>query len=121
MVAATIVVAVFDLPGVATIESTFGEIPRALPKLQVPEMGFDRIMLLLPSAFTIAMLGAIESLLSAVVADGMAGTRHDSNQELIGQGVANKIGRASWRERVCQYVWISVVAGSLNKKKTKTK
>src|SRR3546814_15639976 len=89
MVAATIVVAVFDLPGVATFESTFGEIPRALPKLQVPEMGFDRIMLLLPSAFTIAMLGAIESLLSAVVADGMAGTRHDSNQELIGQGVAN--------------------------------
>src|SRR3546814_8984765 len=52
-------------------------------------MGFDRMLLLLPSAFTIAMLGAIESLLSAVVADGMAGTRHDSNQELIGQGVAN--------------------------------
>src|SRR5690606_15493433 len=75
MVAATVVVAVFDLPGVATIESTFGEIPRALPKLQAPEMDFDRIVLLLPSAFTIAMLGAIESLLSAVVADGMAGTR----------------------------------------------
>jgi len=89
MVAATAVVAVFDLPGVATIESTFGEIPRALPKLQMPDMTFDRILLLLPSAFTIAMLGAIESLLSAVVADGMAGTKHDSNQELIGQGVAN--------------------------------
>src|SRR3546814_17930049 len=52
-------------------------------------MGFDRMLLLLPSAFTIAMRGAIESLLSAVVADGMAGPRHDSNQELIGQGVAN--------------------------------
>lgn len=91
MVAATIVVSVFDLPGVATIESTFGAIPRSLPQLQLPEMGFDRMMLLLPSAFTIAMLGAIESLLSAVVADGMAGTRHDSNQELIGQGVANII------------------------------
>src|SRR3546814_19481179 len=74
---------------VATIESTFGEIPRGLLKLELPEMGFDRMLLLLPSAFTIAMLGAIESLLSAVVADGMAGTRHDSNQELIGQGVAN--------------------------------
>lgn len=91
MVVATAVVTVFELPGVATIESTFGEIPRALPELQLPEMGFDRILLLLPSAFTIAMLGAIESLLSAVVADGMAGTRHDSNQELIGQGVANII------------------------------
>jgi sulfate permease, SulP family len=91
MVAATIVASAFDLPGVATIESTFGAIPRSLPQLQLPEMGFDRMMLLLPSAFTIAMLGAIESLLSAVVADGMAGTRHDSNQELIGQGVANII------------------------------
>jgi len=89
MVVATAVVTVFKLPGVATIESTFGEIPRALPTLQMPDMTFDRILLLLPSAFTIAMLGAIESLLSAVVADGMAGTRHDSNQELVGQGVAN--------------------------------
>ena len=89
MLAATAVVAAFDLRGVATIESTFGQIPRALPALALPDMGFDRILLLLPSAFTIAMLGAIESLLSAVVADGMAGTRHDSNQELIGQGVAN--------------------------------
>jgi SulP family sulfate permease len=89
MVAATAVVAVFDLPGVATIESTFGAIPRSLPTLQLPTLDFDDMMLLLPSAFTIAMLGAIESLLSAVVADGMAGTKHDSNQELIGQGVAN--------------------------------
>ena len=89
MIAATVAVAAFDVPGVATIESTFGAIPRALPSLQLPEIGFDQLMLLLPSAFTIAMLGAIESLLSAVVADGMAGTRHDSNQELIGQGIAN--------------------------------
>ncbi len=91
MVAATAVVALFDLPGVATIESTFGAIPRSLPSLQLPTIGFDDVMLLLPSAFTIAMLGAIESLLSAVVADGMAGTRHDSNQELIGQGIANMV------------------------------
>lgn len=89
MLAATIVVIVFDLQGVATIESTFGAIPRSLPEFAVPSIGFDDVMLLLPSAFTIAMLGAIESLLSAVVADGMAGTKHDSNQELIGQGVAN--------------------------------
>jgi SulP family sulfate permease len=89
MLVATLVSAMFALPGVATIESTFGAIPRALPRMQWPEMSFDRVIMLLPSAFTIAMLGAIESLLSAVVADGMAGTRHDSNQELVGQGVAN--------------------------------
>ncbi|MDG6348434.1 SulP family inorganic anion transporter [Luteimonas sp. 8-5] len=89
MLVATIAVTVFAPAGVATIESTFGAIPRALPSLQWPDTTFDQVMLLLPSAFTIAMLGAIESLLSAVVADGMAGTRHDSNQELIGQGVAN--------------------------------
>jgi SulP family sulfate permease len=89
MLAATALVVLLDLKGVATIESTFGAIPRGLPSLQIPALSFDRIVQLLPSAFTIAMLGAIESLLSAVVADGMAGTRHDSNQELIGQGVAN--------------------------------
>jgi len=89
MLAATAATIAFAPQGVATIESTFGAIPRALPQLQLPAMSFDRMMLLLPSAFTIAMLGAIESLLSAVVADGMAGTRHDSNQELVGQGIAN--------------------------------
>lgn len=89
MLVATFATLALAPPGVATIESTFGAIPRALPSLQWPAMSFDQVMLLLPSAFTIAMLGAIESLLSAVVADGMAGTRHDSNQELIGQGVAN--------------------------------
>jgi SulP family sulfate permease len=89
MLAATVATMVFAPQGVATIESTFGAIPRTLPQLQLPAMSFDQVILLLPSAFTIAMLGAIESLLSAVVADGMAGTRHDSNQELIGQGVAN--------------------------------
>jgi SulP family sulfate permease len=89
MLAATAATVAFAPQGVATIESTFGAIPRALPQLQLPAMSFDQVILLLPSAFTIAMLGAIESLLSAVVADGMAGTRHDSNQELVGQGVAN--------------------------------
>ncbi|HSW12439.1 MAG TPA: SulP family inorganic anion transporter, partial [Solimonas sp.] len=75
--------------GVATIASAFGGIPQGLPHFALPEISFGRLLTLVPAAFTIAMLGAIESLLSAVVADGMAGTRHDSNQELIGQGIAN--------------------------------
>ncbi len=91
MVTATVIQAVFQFDGVATIGSAFGGIPQGLPSLSIPGISFDRVMMLLPSAFTIAMLGAIESLLSAVVADGMAGTRHDSNQELIGQGIANVI------------------------------
>ncbi|GFE83755.1 sodium-independent anion transporter [Steroidobacter agaridevorans] len=86
---ATIVQATFHIDGVATIGSAFGGIPRGLPTLQMPEITADRVIELIGPAFTIAMLGAIESLLSAVVADGMAGTRHDSNQELIGQGIAN--------------------------------
>jgi SulP family sulfate permease len=91
MVAATAFLTVFPLEGVATIASTFGGIPRGLPDFSPPAVTFDRIVVLLPAAFTIALLGAIESLLSAVVADGMANTRHDSNQELIGQGIANVI------------------------------
>lgn len=89
MVVATALQAAFHFDGVATIASAFGEIPRGLPHLAVPAVTFDRLVTLVPAAFTIAMLGAIESLLSAAVADGMAGTRHDSNQELIGQGIAN--------------------------------
>src|SRR3569832_62491 len=75
--------------GVATIGSAFGGIPQSLPSLSPPVISFSRIFELMGPAFTIAMLGAIESLLSAMVADGMAGTKHNSNQELIGQGVAN--------------------------------
>ncbi len=89
MIAATGVQSAFDFPGVATIATAFGGIPTGLPDFGIPDISFARIISLLPSAFTIAMLGAIESLLSAVVADNMAGTRHDSNQELIGQGLAN--------------------------------
>jgi len=89
LVAATAAQAILNLPGIATIASAFGGIPQGLPHLALPALQFDQMVALLPSAFTIAMLGAIESLLSAVVADGMAGTRHDSNQELIGQGLAN--------------------------------
>ena len=89
MIAATVAQSAFHFDGVVTIGSAFGEIPRGLPAVTLPELSTSRIIELIGPAFTIAMLGAIESLLSAVVADGMAGTRHDSNQELIGQGVAN--------------------------------
>lgn len=89
LVVVTLIQGVFQFEHVATIGSTFGEIPRGLPSFVWPQMSLDRVLGLVGPAFAIAMLGAIESLLSAVVADGMAGTRHDSNQELIGQGIAN--------------------------------
>jgi SulP family sulfate permease len=89
MVAATVLQAVLQLPGVATIGSAFGGIPVGLPTFALPELSLAQVISLIGPAFTIAMLGAIESLLSAVVADGMTGTRHQSNQELIGQGLAN--------------------------------
>src|ERR1700723_3831609 len=89
LVVVTVVQAVFHFNGVATIGSAFGGIPRTLPAFSVPSLDLARVLSLVGPAFTIALLGAIESLLSAVVADGMAGTRHDSNQELIGQGIAN--------------------------------
>lgn len=89
LVVVTLIQAVFHFDQVATIGSTFGEIPRGLPGWQWPEITLTRVVELTGPAFAIAMLGAIESLLSAVVADGMTGTRHDSNQELVGQGLAN--------------------------------
>lgn len=89
MIAATVAHWALGLDDVATIGTAFGGIPGGLPGISFPEVTFAKIVTLIPAAFTIAMLGAIESLLSAVVADGMAETRHDSNQELIGQGVAN--------------------------------
>ena len=89
MLVATAVQSTLHLPAVATIGSAFGGIPQGLPVFGWPHTSFSQLLILIGPAFTIAMLGAIESLLSAVVADGMAGTRHDSNQELIGQGLAN--------------------------------
>ncbi|MER2115056.1 MAG: sulfate permease [Solibacillus isronensis] len=74
---------------VATIGSTYGAIPNTLPQFHIPEITFERIYMLIGPAFVIAMLGGIESLLSAVVADGMTNSKHNSNRELIGQGVAN--------------------------------
>lgn len=79
---------IFQLP-VETIESRFGEIPSMLPSPVWPEITFEKLRFALPDAITIATLAAIESLLSAVVADGMTGTRHKSNAELLGQGIAN--------------------------------
>jgi len=89
LVAATVLQALFGFDGVATIGSAFGGVPQGLPSWHWPEVTLSRVVELIGPAFAIAMLGAIESLLSAVVADGMAGTRHNSNQELIGQGIAN--------------------------------
>jgi sulfate permease, SulP family len=89
MVVVTLIQYYAGFDGVATLGSAFGGIPDSLPSFHVPDITFSRIVELIGPAFTIALLGAIESLLSAVVADGMTGTRHDSNQELIGQGAAN--------------------------------
>jgi SulP family sulfate permease len=74
---------------VATIGTRFGGVPQSLPAPHLPGFDLAKIRMLLPDAFSIALLGAIESLLSAVVADGMSGRRHRSNCELVAQGVAN--------------------------------
>jgi len=89
MVMATAIQSVFQFKTVATIGSTFGGISSELPKFQLPSIELSHALNLIGPAFTIALLGAIESLLSATAADGMAKTRHHSNQELIGQGFAN--------------------------------
>jgi SulP family sulfate permease len=88
VVAATLAVKLLDLP-VATIGSRFGPIPSGLPAPSLPDLSLSTITSLAPSAISIALLAAIESLLSAVVADGMLGTKHRSNMELVAQGVAN--------------------------------
>jgi SulP family sulfate permease len=92
LVVATLVVTVSHAP-VETIGSRFGALSMAIPAPHLPPMSLATMNALLVPAFTIAMLGAIESLLSAVVADGMIGGRHRSNMELVAQGVAN-IGSA---------------------------
>jgi SulP family sulfate permease len=84
----TLVVAGFHLP-IETIGSKFGGIPQGFPHFALPSFQAAHILPLLPSAFTVALLAAVESLLSAVVADGMSGDHHNSNVELVAQGVAN--------------------------------
>ena len=86
LVLATMLQAYFRFDGVATIGTEFGGIPRGLPYLAMPEITLPRVLELIGPAFAIAMLGAIESLLSAVVADGMAGTTPRPEPELIGAG-----------------------------------
>jgi len=88
IIISTVIVQMFDIP-VDTIGSLFGDIPRGLPMPSIPDFNLSRVPDLIGPALTITILGSIESLLSAVVADGMKGTRHCSNTELIGQGIAN--------------------------------
>ena len=85
---ATAAVAIFHLP-IETIGTRFGGIPSGLPHLAVPRLQPDLLLHLLSPAITVAMLGAIESLFSAVVSDRMSGDKHNPNVELIAQGVAN--------------------------------
>ncbi|HEX4823566.1 MAG TPA: SulP family inorganic anion transporter [Candidatus Polarisedimenticolaceae bacterium] len=86
----TVLVLVLRLP-VETIGSRFGGIPSGLPHFEIPALRLDLVHGLLPSVLTVAMLGAIESLMSAVVADRMSGDRHNPNVELVAQGVANVV------------------------------
>lgn len=89
MIIATLIQGYYQFPSVQTIGTAFGGIPQGLPSFSFPNLSLDKIFSLIGPAFTIAMLGAIESLLSAVVADGMSGQKHESNTELFGQGLAN--------------------------------
>jgi SulP family sulfate permease len=91
LLAGTVIVSLFDLP-VETIGDRFGTLAASLPTPRLPEgITLERLRALSSPAIAIALLGAIESLLSAVVADGMIGGRHRSNMELIGQGIANVV------------------------------
>jgi sulfate permease, SulP family len=91
LVLSSVVATIFFPDQVATIGTSFGQIPNSLPEFHIPNVNMDLIIKLIKPAFIIAMLGGIESLLSAVVADGMTNSRHSSNKELIGQGIANMI------------------------------
>ncbi|MBQ4119272.1 MAG: STAS domain-containing protein [Clostridia bacterium] len=89
VVGAVMVMLLPESAGVQTIKSTFGELSSKLPSLNLPKMDLTLLRNVLPDAFTIAILAAIESLLSCVVADGMTGSKHRSNMELIAQGIGN--------------------------------
>lgn len=89
LIGSSVIAALFFPGQVATIGSTYGAISSSLPSFQLPSFEINNWIEMLQPAFVIAMLGGIESLLSAVVADGMSGDRHDSNRELRAQGIAN--------------------------------
>jgi SulP family sulfate permease len=88
VIVCTVAVELFHLP-VETIGTKFGGIPSGLPPFAIPDFHSEHILPLIPSAFTVAILAALESMLSAVVADGMTGDRHNPNVELVAQGIAN--------------------------------
>lgn len=88
VVLGAVATALAGLP-IETIASRFGEIPRGLPAPSLPPLSIDLVVRALPAALSFTLLGAVESLLSAKVADGMTGRKHRSNMELIGQGLAN--------------------------------
>ncbi|HAJ46863.1 MAG TPA: sodium-independent anion transporter [Alphaproteobacteria bacterium] len=92
VISCAVATSAFDLP-IATIGSRFGGLPQSLPVPSLPSFSWAQVSAVFPTAIAFALLGAIESLLSAVVADGMTGRRHRSNCELVAQGVAN-IGSA---------------------------
>ncbi|MCY7675289.1 SulP family inorganic anion transporter [Bacillus safensis] len=89
LLASTFLAVLFFQGQVETIGSAYGEIPRQLPTFAFPELTIEKMIYLLPPAIVIALLGGVESILSAMVADNMKGSRHDSNKELVGQGIAN--------------------------------
>lgn len=91
LIVSTLVASLFFPGQVATIGSAYGAIPNTLPHFQFPHITGGLVIELLPAALVIAMLGGIESLLSAVVADGMTNSKHNSNKELMGQGLTNMI------------------------------
>jgi SulP family sulfate permease len=88
VIVASVAVALFSLP-VETIGSHFGGIPRSLPVPRLPAISLDLVIEVLPAALSFTLLGGVESLLSAKVADGMTGRKHRSNMELVAQGIAN--------------------------------
>lgn len=89
LLASTFLAVLFFQGQVETIGSAYGEIPRQLPSFAFPELTIEKMIYLLPPAIVIALLGGVESILSAMVADNMKGSKHDSDKELVGQGIAN--------------------------------
>lgn len=89
LIAITLIQAFFNFDSVATIGTVYGEIPRSLPSFSLPEFRLSAMLKIFDQALIIAFLGAIESLLSATSADAISNTKHDSNSELFGQGLAN--------------------------------
>lgn len=102
IVLSTAIVYFLELP-VETIESKYGEIPNRLSLPALPHIDFDIIQELIQPAIAIALLGSIESLLSAVVADGMIGGRHRSNMELVAQGTVKICLKRNYQKS--QKVW----------------